>query len=64
MLAAGALCIIYAYVNNVCYVGKNIFKMLRSGASPRVALLFGNKEPNFAWVPADLAAMDAAPSVI
>ena len=38
--------------------------MLGSGASPRVALSFRNKEPDFAWIPADLAAMDAAPSVV
>lgn len=38
--------------------------MLRSGPSPRVALTFRNKEPDFAWISADLAAMDAAPSVV
>lgn len=38
--------------------------MLGSGASPRVALSIRNKEPDFAWIPADLAAMDAAPSVV
>ena len=38
--------------------------MLGGGPSPRVALSFRNQEPEFAWIPADLAAMDAAPSVV
>ena len=38
--------------------------MLGSGASPRAALSFRNKEPDFAWIPADLAAVDASPSVV
>ena len=39
-------------------------KLLGSGPSPRVALTFRHKEPDFAWIPADLAAMGAAPSVV
>ncbi len=39
-------------------------QLLRSGGSPHVALSFRKKEPDFAWIPADLAAMDAAPSVV
>lgn len=44
--------------------GKEALELLGSGASPHVALSFRNKEPDFAWIPADLAAIDAAPSVV
>ncbi|KAL0026206.1 hypothetical protein WJX77_002194 [Trebouxia sp. C0004] len=44
--------------------GKEALELLGSGPSPRVALPFRNKEPDFAWIPADLAAMDAALSVV
>ena len=38
--------------------------LLGSGVSPRVALSFRSKKPDFACIPSDLAAMDAAPSVV
>lgn len=52
------------YASSFCFVGKEALALLGSGASPHVQLAFRNKEPDFAWIPADLAAVDAAPSVV